>query len=89
MTKKQKRMLVRILISGVLLVAAALLPVEGWIRRLAFLIPYAVIGWDVLWRAVRNIAHGQVFDENFLMTIATLGAMVTGEYPEGVAVMLF
>ena len=53
MTKKQKRMLVRILISGVLLVAAALLPVEGWIRRLAFLIPYAVIGWDVLWRAVR------------------------------------
>ena len=89
MTKKQKRMLVRILVSGVLLVAAALLPAEGWIRRLVFLVPYVVIGWDVLWRAVRNIAHGQVFDENFLMTIATLGAMATGEYPEGVAVMLF
>ncbi len=54
-----------------------------------YLIPYFVIGWDVLWKAVRNIAHGQVFDENFLMSIATVGAFCVGEYPEGVAVMLF
>ena len=58
-------------------------------RAALYLIPYAVIGWDVLWRAVRNIAHGQVFDENFLMSIATVGAFVTGEYPEAVFVMLF
>ena len=54
-----------------------------------YLIPYFVIGWDVLWKAVRNISHGQVFDENFLMSIATIGAFCVGEYPEGVAVMLF
>ena len=89
MTKKQKKMLWRILVSAALLVAAVLLPFEGIYRLAVFLIPYAVIGWDVLWKAARNIAHGQVFDENFLMAIATIGAFFTGEYPEGVAVMLF
>ena len=89
MTKKQKKMLWRILASAALLVAAVLLPLEGIYRLAVFLIPYAVIGWDVLWKAARNIAHGQVFDENFLMAIATIGAFFTGEYPEGVAVMLF
>lgn len=89
MTKKQKKMLSRILASAVLLAAAYLIPLTGWLRLILFLVPYAVIGWDVLWRAVRNIAHGQVFDENFLMAIATIGAFCTGEYPEAVAVMLF
>src|SRR5699024_8453795 len=59
------------------------------VKPLAYLLPYLVIGWDVLWRAVRNIKNGQVFDENFLMSVATIGAMVIGEYAEGVAVMLF
>lgn len=58
-------------------------------RLLLFLVPYFVIGWDILWKAVRNIAHGQVFDENFLMCIATIGALVLGEYAEAVGVMLF
>lgn len=89
MNRKQKKMLVRILISAVLLAAAYLLPLEGVWSLMAFLVPYAVIGWDVLFRAVRNIAHGQVFDENFLMAIATVGAFFTGEYPEAVVVMLF
>ncbi len=89
MSKKQKRTLYRILISAALLIAAALLPLEGWVRLLPFLVPYAVIGWDVLWRAVRNIVHGQVFDENFLMALATVGALCVGEYPEAVFVMLF
>ena len=89
MSKKQKIMLWRIIASAALLIASVLLPVEGWARLLVFLVPYAVIGWDVLWRAIRNIAHGQVFDENFLMSIATVGAFFTGEYPEAVFVMLF
>ena len=89
MTNKQKKMLLRVLVSLVLLVAAALLPFSGWLRLTAFLVPYILIGWDVLWKAVRNIAHGQVFDENFLMALATVGAFCTGEFPEGVAVMLF
>ena len=89
MTRKQKRMLIRIVASGVLFAAASVLPLSGWGRLAAFLVPYAVIGWDVLWRAVRNIAHGQVFDENFLMALATVGALAIGEYPEAVFVMLF
>ena len=89
MSRKQKTMLIRILSSGVLLIAAALLPLEGLGRLIAFLVPYGVVGWDVLWRAVRNIAHGQVFDENFLMALATVGALGVGEYPEAVFVMLF
>ena len=89
MSRKQKKMLARILASAALFVLCMLLPLAGWPRLLAFLAPYFVIGWDVLWRAVRNIAHGQVFDENFLMALATVGALATGEYPEAVFVMLF
>ena len=89
MSRKHKKMLLRIGISAALLIVCALSPLEGAWRLLAFLVPYAVIGWDVLWKAARNIAHGQVFDENFLMSIATVGAFATGEYPEAVFVMLF
>ena len=89
MSMKQKKMLARIISSAVLLVIAVLIPLEGLFRLPLFLVPYAVIGWDVLWRAVRNIAHGQVFDENFLMALATVGAFFTCDYPEAVFVMLF
>ena len=89
MTKKQKKMLSRILISAVLFLLLYTVPAQGVVRLLLYLIPYAVIGWDVLWRAVKNIRNGQVFDENFLMSIATIGAFGCGEYPEAVAVMLF
>ena len=89
MTTKQKRSLVRILASAVLLVIAWALPLEGVWKLLVFLVPYAVVGLDVLWKSLRNIAHGQVFDENFLMSIATIGAFFVDEYAEAVAVMLF
>ena len=89
MNKRQKRTLIRIFLSAAMLILAALLPLSGVLRLLVFLVPYAVIGWDVLWRALRNIAHGQVFDENFLMALATVGALGIGEYPEAVFVMLF
>ena len=89
MTRRQKKTLCRILAAALLTLAAALLPAEGLWKALAFVVPYLVIGWDVLWSAVRNIAHGQVFDEKFLMAIATLGAFAVGEYPEAAAVMLF
>ena len=94
MTRKQKKMLVRIAASAVLLIAAVLVPYQGVWRFTLFLPAYFVIGWDVLWKAARNIAHGQVFDENFLMALATVGAFCTGffgqgEYPEAVFVMLF
>lgn len=94
MTRKQKKMVARIAASAVLLVAAVLIPYEGPWRFVLFLPAYFVIGWDVLWKAARNIAHGQVFDENFLMALATVGAFCTGffgegQYPEAVFVMLF
>lgn len=89
MSKKQKMTLIRIIVSGVLWLAAILIPAEGLWKLLLFLVPYGIIAWDVLWRAIRNIAHGQVFDENFLMAIATIGAFFIGEYMEGVVVMLF
>ncbi|NBJ88981.1 heavy metal translocating P-type ATPase [Acutalibacter sp. 1XD8-36] len=94
MTKRQKTMLLRIIIGAVLLIAAVLVPYEGPWRFALFLPAYFTVGWDVLWRAVRNIANGQVFDENFLMALATMGAFCTGffgegEYPEAVFVMLF
>ncbi len=89
MTRKQKKVLIRILIAAALFAAAFLVPVEGFGKLGLFLFPYAVIGWDILWRAAVNIAHGQVFDENFLMALATVGAFATGSYEEGVAVMLF
>ena len=89
MTRKQKKTLLRILAAALLTLVAALLPVQGLWRGLLFAVPYLVIGYDVLWSAIRNIAHGQVFDEKFLMALATLGAFGTGEYPEAAAVMLF
>ncbi len=89
MSKKQTTMLVRIIISAVLLICAALIPAEGLLRLLLFLVPFFIIGYDVLLKAVRNIFRGQVFDENFLMSIATIGAFAIGEYPEAAAVMLF
>lgn len=90
MTKKQKKILLRIIVAAILFVAALFVPSEYTAVRLAaFLVPYFVIGWDILWKAIRNIFHGQIFDENFLMAIATVGAFFLGEYPEGVAVMLF
>ena len=89
MTRKQKRTLWRIAAAAVLCVVIALLPVEGLWRGLLFAVPYLIVGYDVLWSAVRNILHGQVFDEKFLMAIATLGAFAIREYPEAAAVMLF
>ncbi len=89
MTRRQKKDLIRILTGGALLIAAALLPVEGLWALAVFLIPYFIVGWDVLWKAVRNIVHGQVFDENFLMGLATVGSLALGEYTEAVGVMLF
>ena len=89
MTKKQKKTLIRIVSAAGLTVIASLSPLDGIWKGLAFAVPYLVIGWDVLWSAVRNIAHGQVFDEKFLMAVATLGAFAIREYPEAAAVMLF
>ncbi len=89
MSRKQKRALRRILAAAALTAAAWLLPLEGVWRGLAFAVPYLVIGYDVLWSAARNIVRGQVFDEQFLMSVATLGAFAIREYPEAAAVMLF
>ena len=89
MTKKQKKMLIRIIIAAVLLVALHFIPLTGLWQLAAYLVPYLVAGWDVLWKAIRNIAHGQVFDENFLMALATVGALILGEYSEAVGVMVF
>lgn len=89
MTKNQKHLLTRIIVAAVLFAACGLLHLEGWAELGVYLICYAVIGWDIVWKAITNILHGQVFDENFLMTIATVGALILGEHSEGVAVMLF
>ena len=89
MTKKQKKVLVRIIVAAVLLIILHFVPLEGIWLGLLYLIPYAVIGYDILRKAVLGIMHGEVFDENFLMAVATVGAMGLGEYSEGVAVMLF
>ena len=89
MTKKQKKVLVRIIVAAVLLIILHFVPLEGMWLGLLYLIPYAVIGYDILRKAVLGIMHGEVFDENFLMAVATVGAMGLGEYSEGVAVMLF
>lgn len=86
--KKEKWILIRIVTAAVLVAAAMIAPLEGYWRLAAFLVPYAIVGWDVLWGALRNIFRGQVFDENFLMALATVGAFCIGEYPEGVLVML-
>ena len=92
MTRKQKMVLIRIVISAVLLGALLLLPFvpeTGWVRLVLFLIPYFVIGYDILRKAIKGIIHLQPFDENFLMAVATVGALAVGEYTESVAVMLF
>lgn len=89
MNKKQKKVLIRILVAAALMIVFSQLPVEGYIRFLLFMIPYLVIGYDILKKAVKGILNRQVFDENFLMAVATVGAIVLGNYTEGVAVMLF
>lgn len=89
MSRKHKKRLARIIIAAVTLAVIAILPVEDKIKAVLFLLPYLIVGWDVLWSAVRNIVHGQVFDENFLMSLATVGAYALGDYVEAAAVMLF
>ncbi len=90
MTKKQRKVLIRIIVSAVLTAVFCLLPVEEpYLRFVLFLIPYLIIGYDILRKAVLGIFNGQVFDENFLMALATVGAIILGEYLEGTAVMLF
>ena len=89
MSRKQIQTLCRILAGAALLLAAVLIPARGILRLLLFLVPYLLAGGDVLWRALRNILRGQVFDENFLMAVATIGAFCIGEYPEAVLVMVF
>ena len=99
MTKKQKKVLYRIIIAAVLVIAFYFIPVEGYLRFALYLIPYLIIGYDILRKAALGIIHGEIFDENFLMAVATVGAMllgvynetrgIEGEFSEGVAVMLF
>ena len=89
MNKKQKKVLIRIIAAVVLLIALAFVPEEGWIQFALYMIPYLVIGYDILKKAVKGILNRQVFDENFLMAVATIGAIALGDYKEGVAVMLF
>ena len=89
MTRKQKKVLYRIIAALVLLIILEFIPAEGWLKLLLYLIPYLVIGYDILKKAVLGILHGEVFDENFLMAVATVGAMLLGDYREGAAVMLF
>lgn len=89
MTKKQKKAMIRIIIAVVLVGLISLLPVKGYIRFALFMIPYLVIGYDILRKAIKGIMNRQVFDENFLMAVATIGAIALGDYTEGVAVMIF
>ena len=89
MNKRQKKMLRRIILAVLLLILVSLLPVEGWLRFALFMIPYFLIGYDILWDAVKGVKNLQPFDENFLMAVATVGAIALGDYKEGVAVMLF
>ena len=89
MTKKQKKVLIRIIVAAVLIIAFSFLPLEGYIRFICYMVPYLVIGYDVLRKAFKGILNRQVFDENFLMAVATVGAIALGDYKEGVSVMLF
>ena len=89
MNKKQKKVFIRIIVAAVLMVVLSLLPVDGWLKFVLFMIPYLVIGHDILLKAWKGILNRQVFDENFLMAVATIGAILLGDYREGVAVMLF
>lgn len=89
MTKKQKKVLARIIIAAVLVIALQFVPVEGYVRFGLYMIPYLVIGYDILKKAGKGILNRQIFDENFLMAVATIGAIALGDYKEGTAVMLF
>lgn len=89
MNKKQKKVSLRIILAAALIIVFSLLPVEGVLRFILFMIPYLVIGYDILKKAIKGIINRQVFDENFLMAVATVGAIILGDYTEGVAVMLF
>jgi len=91
MKRKHKRMLIRLAVALLLTVFAVLIPIDlpFPVELIIYLVAYFVIGYDVLWRSARNIARGQVFDENFLMTVATIGAFLLGEYLEAVGVMVF
>lgn len=93
MSKKQKKVLIRIIISSVLLVAlmitSKLVQLNKWVEFVLYLAPYLIIGYDILKKAIKGIAKGQVFDENFLMAVATIGAVALGDFAEGAAVMLF
>ena len=95
MNKKQKKMLLRIVAAAILMVALAFAPVDGAARFIAYAVPYLLVGYDILWKALKGIKNRQVFDENFLMAVATVGAIVlavysgSGDYTEAVAVMLF
>ena len=89
MTRKQKKVLYRILIAAVLIGIIQFLPLQGWLRFAVYMLPYFIIGYDILRKAVLGILHGEVFDENFLMAVATVGAILLGDYTEGTAVMLF
>ncbi|MCI6021456.1 MAG: cadmium-translocating P-type ATPase [[Bacteroides] pectinophilus] len=89
MNKKQKKVLIRIIAAAVTMILFAFIPVEGWLEFVLFMIPYLIIGYDILLKAFKGIKNKQVFDENFLMAVATVGAIALGDYKEGVAVMLF
>lgn len=89
MNKKQKKMLIRIIITFLLLISLSFIPVTGYLRFGLYMVPYLIIGYDILKKAFKGICNRQVFDENFLMAVATVGAIVLGDYQEGTAVMLF
>ncbi len=95
MTSKQKKMLVRIILAAVLLAALSTAPVTGWLRLALYLVPYLLVGYDILRKAFKGICNGRVFDENFLMVVATIGAIAialydqTGDYTNAVAEMLY
>ena len=89
MTKKQKTNLIRIIVSAVLVAGIWLSPLTGWLEGVLYLLPYFIVGYDILLKAVKGIFRGQVFDENFLMAVATVGAMALGDWREGCAVMVF
>ena len=94
MTKKQKKMLIRIFVSAVLMIGISFIPIDGIAHFVLFLVPYLIVGYDILIKAAKGIVNRQVFDENFLMSVATIGAMIigldgSGDYVEAIAVMLF
>ena len=89
MNKKQKKVLYRILAAAAGVLLLELVNVTGYVKIALYMIPYLIIGYDILWKAVKGIRNHQVFDENFLMAVATVGAILLGDYKEGTAVMLF